>query len=157
VKRSNKLALADAVREGTGVRLDIDTLFDCHVKRIHEYKRQLLAVLHVIALHHRLREGRGDGEPPRTVIFAGKAAPGYSFAKLVVKLIHAVGGRGKGDPARAGRLAFVFVPNYGVTVAERIFPACELSEHISTAGHEASGTGKMKAALNGAVLIGTLE
>jgi starch phosphorylase len=157
VKRSNKLALADAVREATGIRIDLDTLFDCQVKRIHEYKRQLLAVLHIIALHHRLREGRADGEPPRTVILAGKAAPGYTFAKLVIKLIHTVAERVNSDPEVAGRLTVVFLPNYGVTAAERIFPACELSEHISTAGTEASGTGNMKAALNGAVLIGTLD
>jgi starch phosphorylase len=157
VKRANKVVLADVVREATGVRLDPDSLFDCQVKRIHEYKRQLLNVLHVLALYHRLREGAGDAEPPRTVIFAGKAAPGYVFAKLVIKLIHAVAARVNDDPTVAGRLQVVFLPNYGVSLAERIFPACELSQHVSTAGTEASGTGNMKAPLNGAVLFGTLD
>jgi starch phosphorylase len=157
VKRANKVVLTDLVREATGVRVDPDSLFDCQVKRIHEYKRQLLNVLHVLALYHRLREGAGDAEPPRTVIFAGKAAPGYAFAKLVIKLIHAVAARVNDDPAVAGRLQVVFLPNYGVSLAERIFPACELSQHVSTAGTEASGTGNMKAPLNGAVLIGTLD
>ncbi len=156
VKRGNKLALADAVRAAGGPELDPDTLFDCHVKRIHEYKRQLLNVLHVLALYLRLREG-ADAGPPRTVIFAGKAAPGYAAAKLVIKLIHAVAERVNHDPVAAGRLRVAFLPNYGVSAAERTFPACELSQHISTAGTEASGTGNMKAALNGAVLIGTLD
>jgi starch phosphorylase len=157
VKRGRKLALSDATREMTGIPIDPDTLFDCQVKRIHEYKRQLLNILHVIALYHRLRERRSDAEPPRTVIFAGKAAPGYTFAKLVIKLIHAVAARVNDDPEVAGRLRVVFLPNYSVTLAERIFPACELSEQISTAGMEASGTGNMKAALNGSVIIGTLD
>ncbi|MBI4013979.1 MAG: glycogen/starch/alpha-glucan phosphorylase [Candidatus Rokubacteria bacterium] len=156
VKRANKIALAAAVG-ATGLPLDPDTLFDCQVKRIHEYKRQLLNVLRVVALYDRLRDGAAAGQPPRTVIFAGKAAPGYAFAKLVIKLIHAVAARVNGDPATAGRLRVAFLPNYGVSAAERIFPATELSEQISTAGTEASGTGNMKAILNGALIIGTLD
>ncbi len=156
VKRANKAALADAVR-GAVPDLDADTLFDCQVKRIHEYKRQLLNVLHVVALYHRIREGAAEGEPRRTVIFAGKAAPSYVLAKLLIKLIHVVADLVSADPAVAERLRVVYIPDYGVSLAERIFPACELSEQISTAGTEASGTGNMKAALNGALTIGTLD
>jgi len=157
VKRANKVALAQSVRDGGLPPLDPDTLFDCQVKRLHEYKRQLLNVLHVIALYHRLREGAAGDEPPRTIIFAGKAAPSYVMAKLVVKLIHAVGDLVNQDLTVAGRLRVAFIPNYSVSLAEQIFPACELSEQISTAGTEASGTGNMKAALNGALTIGTLD
>jgi starch phosphorylase len=157
VKRGNKLALADVALRDGGPVLDPDTLFDCQAKRIHEYKRQLLNVLHVLALFHRIRENRAGDAPSRTVIFAGKAAPSYVFAKLIIKLIHAVGDLVARDPIVAGRLRVVFLPNYGVSMAERIFPACELSEQISTAGFEASGTGNMKAALNGALTIGTLD
>jgi len=157
VKRANKVALVGAIRERAWIDLDPDTLFDCQVKRIHEYKRQLLNVLGVIALYHRIREGRAEGGSRRTVILAGKAAPSYGLAKLVIKLIHAVADMVHADPAVAGRLRVAFLPNYGVSEAEQIFPACELSEQISTAGTEASGTGNMKAALNGAVIIGTLD
>ncbi|HEY6416000.1 MAG TPA: glycogen/starch/alpha-glucan phosphorylase, partial [Acidimicrobiales bacterium] len=156
-KRQAKARFADWLKGATGQVVDPDAIFDCQVKRIHEYKRQLLNVLHVIALYHRLRERRSEADLPRTVILAGKAAPGYTFAKLVIKLIHAVAARVNDDPELAGRLRVVFLPNYGVTLAERIFPACELSEQLSTAGMEASGTGNMKAALNGAVIIGTLD
>jgi starch phosphorylase len=156
VKRQAKSALAQWIRSSQGLDLDPDALFDCHVKRIHEYKRQLLNALHAIALYQRIREGGDDGVP-RVVIFAGKAAPGYAMAKLIIKLIHAVGQMVNGDPATRGRLRVVFLPNYSVSLAERIFPACELSEQISTAGTEASGTGNMKAALNGALTLGTLD
>jgi starch phosphorylase len=155
-KRASKQRLADALAtEVPG--LDPDTLFDCQVKRIHEYKRQLLNVLRVVALYHRLREGPAAGEPRRTVIFAGKAAPSYFMAKLLIKLIHVVGDLVAADPVVAERLRVVFLPDYGVSLAERIYPACELSEQISTAGMEASGTGNMKATLNGALTIGTLD
>lgn len=157
VKRANKVALGQTVRSAELAPLDPDTLFDCQVKRLHEYKRQLLNVLHVVALYHRVRDGGADDEPPRTVIFAGKAAPSYVMAKLVIRLIHAVADLVNTDPAVGGRLRVVFIPNYGVSLAEQIFPACELSEQISTAGTEASGTGNMKAALNGALTIGTLD
>jgi starch phosphorylase len=155
-KRASKAALAQWVRRTLGLDLDPDALFDCHVKRIHEYKRQLLNALHVITLYQRIREGGQDGVP-RAVIFAGKAAPGYAMAKLIIKLIHAVARMVNADPATRGRLRVAFLPNYSVTLAERIFPACELSEQISTAGTEASGTGNMKAALNGALTLGTLD
>jgi starch phosphorylase len=155
-KRQAKAALSRWVRRSQGLDLDPGALFDCHVKRIHEYKRQLLKALHAITLYHRIREGGDDGVP-RVVIFAGKAAPGYAMAKLIIKLIHAVGQMVNGDPATRGRLAVVFLPNYSVSLAERIFPACELSEQISTAGSEASGTGNMKAGLNGALTLGTLD
>jgi starch phosphorylase len=156
LKRVNKTVLADRMRKLHGILLDPDSLFDCQVKRIHEYKRQLLNALHAIALHDRLREGGPDGIP-RTVMFAGKAAPGYAMAKLIIRLIHAVAERVAADPAVRGRLCVAFLPNYSVSQAEVIFPACELSEQISTAGTEASGTGNMKASLNGALTIGTLD
>ncbi len=156
LKRVNKTVLADRALDLHGVTLDPETLFDCQVKRFHEYKRQLLNALHTIALHERLREGIADFVP-RTVIFAGKAAPGYGTAKLVIRLIHAIAERVARDPLTHGKLSVVFLPNYSVSLAELIFPACDLSEQISTAGTEASGTGNMKAALNGALTIGTLD
>jgi starch phosphorylase len=156
VKRANKENLARCLRERSGLELDPEALLDCHVKRLHEYKRQFLAALHATALYLRLRDGAAP-EAPRTVLFAGKAAPSYFMAKLVIRLIHALGERVAAEPACAGRLNVLFVPNYSVSVAERVFPACELSEQISTAGTEASGTGNMKAALNGALTIGTLD
>jgi glycogen phosphorylase len=156
LKRVNKTVLAERARKRFGFDLDPESLFDCQVKRIHEYKRQLLNALHVLALWLRLREGR-DAGPPRTVIFAGKAAPGYAMAKLVIRFINAVAEVVDDDPAARGRLRVVFLPNYSVSLAELIFPACDLSEQISTAGTEASGTGNMKAALNGAITMGTLD
>jgi len=156
MKHVNKLVLADRVRKLHDITLDPDTMFDCQVKRFHEYKRQLLNTLHALALHDRLRANPTDFVP-RTVIFAGKAAPGYAMAKLCIQLIHAVAGRIADDPLAAGKLSVAFLPNYSVSLAEIIFPACDLSEQISTAGTEASGTGNMKAALNGALTIGTLD
>jgi glycogen phosphorylase len=156
LKRVNKTVLADRMQRRFGLELDPDHLFDCQVKRLHEYKRQLLNVLHVLALHERRRAGADTGVP-RTVIFAGKAAPGYAMAKLIIRLIHAVAERVRADPAARGWLAVAFLPNYSVSLAELVFPACDLSEQISTAGSEASGTGNMKAALNGALTIGTLD
>jgi glycogen phosphorylase len=156
LKRVNKTVLSDRARKLTGFDLDVDTVFDCHVKRIHEYKRQLLNALRVVALWHRLQDGIDHG-PPRTVLFAGKAAPGYAMAKLIIRFIHAVAELVGGDDAARGRLRVAFLPNYSVSLAEVIFPACELSQQISTAGSEASGTGNMKAALNGALTMGTLD
>jgi len=157
VKAVNKRLLADYIQTHVGVSIDPTSMFDVQVKRIHEYKRQLLNLLHVVTRYNRLRECRGATPVPRTVIFSGKAAPGYGMAKLVVRLIHAVAEVINHDPAVAGQLKVVFVPNYNVSNAERIIPACDLSEQISTAGTEASGTGNMKLALNGALTIGTLD
>jgi starch phosphorylase len=156
IKRVNKTVLQAHAQDAFAIAINPDALFDCQVKRIHEYKRQLLNALHAIALYHRLRDGIDDGVP-RAVIFAGKAAPGYFMAKLIIKLIHAISEMVNSDPAMRDRLQVCFLPNYSVSLAELVFPACELSEQISTAGTEASGTGNMKAALNGALTIGTLD
>jgi starch phosphorylase len=157
VKRDNKARLARYLAEAHGFAADPGTLFDCQVKRIHEYKRQLLSVLHVVSLYNRLKDGAAPDFFPRTVFYAGKAAPGYFLAKLIIKLIHAVADVVNADPAVNGRLRVFFLPDYGVSLAERVIPAADLSEQISTAGTEASGTGNMKLALNGALTIGTLD
>ncbi len=157
VKRANKQALAARIAKECGVAVDIDSLFDVHVKRIHEYKRQLLNVLHVVTLYERIRSDPASDRVPRTVLFAGKAAPAYTMAKLIVKLIHDVAAVVNDDPAVRGLLKVAFLPNYGVSQAQRIVSAAELSQQISTAGTEACGTGNMKLALNGALTIATLD
>ena len=156
VKRANKARLSDTCGRLHGFVFDPDVMLDVQVKRIHEYKRQVLNALHVLALRQRIRDGVDSG-PPRTVLFGGKAAPGYAMAKLVIRFLNALAEAVNGDPAMAGKLSVFFFPNYGVSCAEKIFPAGDLSEQISTAGYEASGTGNMKAALNGGVTIGTLD
>jgi len=160
-KRENKLRLANWVGEHLKLDLDTDAMFDVQVKRIHEYKRQLLNVLHVIARYHRILDAQANGTPadivPRVVVFAGKAASAYAMAKQVIRLINDVAATVNAD-ARVGKLLkVVFLPNYSVSLAEIIMPAADLSEQISTAGTEASGTGNMKFALNGALTIGTLD
>jgi starch phosphorylase len=161
-KRRQKEQLAGIIRteyaaRGAPLVVNVDSLFDVQVKRIHEYKRQLLNVLHVVTLYNRIKDGAAGARVPRTVIFGGKAAPGYLIAKLIIRLINAVGEVVNADPATRDQLKVVFLADYRVSLAERIFPASELSEQISTAGTEASGTGNMKFALNGALTIGTMD
>ena len=157
VKRRNKSDFARFVRNRTGVVIDPDSLYDVQVKRIHEYKRQHLNILHVIALYLRLKASPGLAIHPRTFVFGGKAAPGYAMAKLIIRLITAVGDLVNRDKGIGDRIKVVFLPNYNVSNGQRVYPAAELSEQISTAGKEASGTGNMKFAMNGALTVGTLD
>ena len=157
VKEANKRRLADYVRAHTGIELDSSWLFDIQVKRIHEYKRQHLNVLHIVTLYRRLKENPRLSPPPRAFIFGGKAAPGYFMAKRIIKLINAVAETVNADPDVNTRMRVAFVPNFNVQNAHLVYPAADLSEQISTAGLEASGTGNMKFMLNGALTIGTLD
>ena len=157
VKRANKERLAAIVREECGLTVDPDTLFDVQVKRLHEYKRQLLNVLQIVAQYLRIKADPGYSPVARTYVFGGKAAPGYQMAKAIIKLVNAVAEVVNHDVDVRGRITVAFLRNYRVSLAERIFPAADLSEQISTAGKEASGTGNMKFAMNGALTIGTLD
>ncbi|HNV85678.1 MAG TPA: glycogen/starch/alpha-glucan phosphorylase [Candidatus Omnitrophota bacterium] len=157
VKRDNKLALADFIFQNTGLKVNPDSLFDVQVKRIHEYKRQVLFAFYVISQYLKLKENPSADRVPRTFIFSGKAAPGYFMAKLIIKFITSIAGVINYDPAARDKLKVVFLENYRVSLAEKIFPASDLSEQISTAGTEASGTGCMKFLMNGALTVGTYD
>lgn len=157
VKHQNKIALAEIIQQRAGIEVNPDSLFDVMVKRLHEYKRQLLKVLHVITLYNRLITQPDLEIVPRTFVFGAKAAPGYRVAKLLIRLIHGLADEVNFNPVIGKRLKVVFLPNYNVTLGEKIYPAADLSEQISLAGLEASGTSNMKFALNGALTIGTLD
>jgi starch phosphorylase len=156
-KRSAKLRFTDWIKSSAGVVLDPDTLFDAQIKRIHEYKRQLLNAIQCVVWYNRLRANPGLDVPPRTVLFAGKAAPAYHLAKIIIKLITSIAKVVNADPAIRGKLHIEFLPNYSCTLAEHLIPATDVSEQISTAGYEASGTGNMKFMMNGALTVGTRD
>jgi len=156
-KRDAKWHFADWLRWSSGITIDPDTVFDCHVKRIHEYKRQMLMALRIVVLYNRLRANPGLDMHPRTFFFAGKAAPAYRLAKLIIKFINSLSGALEGDPAVRGRLKVVFLPDYCVSMAEHLIPASDVSNQISTAGYEASGTSNMKFMMNGALTVGTRD
>jgi len=156
-KREAKVQFADWLKSATGQVVNPGSIFDCQVKRIHEYKRQLLNALRIIVLYNRLRDNPGLNMPARTFFFAGKAAPAYELAKLVIKFINNLAGTVEGDPAVRGRIKVVFLPEYCVSLAERLIPAADVSNQISTAGYEASGTSNMKFMMNGALTLGTRD
>jgi starch phosphorylase len=156
-KREAKLQFADWLKRTTGERIDPDSIFDCQIKRIHEYKRQLLNALRIAVLYNRLRENPNLEMPPRTFFFSGKAAPAYQLAKVIIKFVNDLARTIDGDPAMRGRIKVLFLPDYSVSLAERLIPASDVSNQISTAGYEASGTSNMKFMMNGALTIGTRD
>src|SRR5437773_3936917 len=156
-KREAKSQFADWLERTTGETVDPDSIFDCQIKRIHEYKRQLLNAVRVVVLYNRLRENPKLDMAPRTFFFSGKAAPAYQLAKVIIKFINNLAGTIDGDPMMRGRLKVLFLPDYCVSLAERLIPASDVSNQISTAGYEASGTSNMKFMMNGALTIGTRD
>jgi starch phosphorylase len=156
-KEAAKGKFADWLEGATGQVVNTSSIFDCQIKRIHEYKRQLLNVLQIVVLYNRLRENTNIIMLPRTFIFAGKAAPAYTLAKLIIRLINGVASVIESDPAVRGRIRVLFLPEYNVSLAERLIPAADVSEQISTAGYEASGTSNMKFMMNGALTVGTRD
>ena len=156
-KRDAKVRFSEWLKSSAGVAVDPDSIFDAQVKRIHEYKRQLLNGLRIVVLYNRLRQNPDAEIAPRTFFFAGKAAPAYYLAKLIIKFLNNLAGTIDGDPAVRGRLKVIFLPDYDVSLAERLIPASEVSNQISTAGYEASGTSNMKFMMNGALTIGTRD
>ncbi len=157
IKRENKIRLAKYIKEHNGIDVDPNSIFDVQVKRLHEYKRQLLNALHILDLYYRLKENPNLDINPRTFIFGAKAAPSYYMAKQIIRLIHSLGNLINNDPDINGKIKVVYIENYRVTLAEIIMPASDVSEQISIAGKEASGTGNMKFMINGAVTIGTMD
>src|SRR5262245_15088976 len=156
-KRAAKRRVADWLRSTSGVTVDPDSIFDSQVKRIHEYKRQLLNALRIVVLYDRLRQNPNLEMAPRTFLFAGKAAPAYHLAKVIIKFLNNLAGTIDGDPAVRGRIKVVFLPEYSVSLAERLIPASDVSNQISTAGYEAGGASNMKFMMNGALTIGTRD